>query len=256
MTFLLENVTVDELLSWMKEPVDFEEGEYQEWKAERIAREAPKRNPFENLLERPQRKPRTYVSGSDFRSYLSCARILFWNVHDPLPRRVYHNKGTFEAIVRHEVIQERLEARGWHGEYEPRRWLPFYEIQGLGHMDALSPSETYFLEIKHNRPVAADELQASWYQYIHIKSPEIVLLYRDQVKVLPDLGSFVAKYLPRVIGVVQHPEALPPRHPNFPLCRGTCDYGPRCGRDRKVRMHQGTPPEWIEFFKKIGAWRG
>lgn len=236
----------------MREPVDIDEKEYREWRTER--EEAEKKNPFENIFE--PSKARDYVRGSDFRSYLNCARILYWNVHNPLPRRVYLNKSTFGAIRKHEIIQERLEDRGWHGEFEPKRRLPRYDIMGVGHMDALSPTEQFFIELKHNKPVKADELQGAWYQHIHPMDPMPVMVYRNRVNILYDMSSFVNKYIPRVVGVIQHPEILPPKHPSFPKCRGTCDYAPRCGRPRRVRMHDGTPPEWVEFFKAIGAWRG
>lgn len=249
MSIILENVTVDALLEWMAEKITIDEGEYQKWKAEKIRKG---KRPLKALLEKP--KARSWVSGSDFRSYLNCARILYWNVHDPVLRKVYINRGTFQAIKKHDLIQERLEERGWYGEFEPKRYLPSYGIQGLGHVDCLSPGGTFFLEIKHNRPVNADELQAAWYQYILDGTPTIVMLYRDRVNVIPDHTRYILKYIPRVLGTITH-DVLPPLHPNFPLCRGTCDYASRCGRAKRVQMHQGTPDEWREYFKAIGAWR-
>lgn len=249
MAIILENVTVDTLLEWMSEPVDIDEDEYQKWKA---TKQKQHKTPLKNLLK--EKGPRDYVSGSDFRNYLSCARILFWETHAPLQRKVYINKSTFRAIKKHELIQERLESKGWYGEFEPKRYLSDYKIQGLGHVDCLSPSGTFFIEIKHNQPADSDELQAAWYQYILEDIPTIVMLYRMRVNIIPNHSAYINKYIPRVVGTIQH-NILPPLHPSFPKCRGTCDYAARCGRERRVAMHQGTPPEWINYFKAIGAWR-
>lgn len=250
MSIILENVTTTTLLSWMAEKVDVDEDEYQEWRAKQVAKQ---KTPLQQLLEGV--KPRDHVRGSDFRSYLNCARIHYWNVHKPVLRKIYLNKGTFGAIKKHELIQERLEDLGWFGEFEPTKYLYDYDLNGTGHVDVLSPSGTFFLEIKHNKPSPADELQAAWYQYLLPGFPMIVILYRTRVTIIPSLSKFLQKYIPRVCGVIKHPEILPPKHPNFPLCRGTCDYANRCERNKRVTMHQGTPPEWIEFFKAIGAWR-
>ena len=248
LAIILENVTVDDLLKWMAEPVDVNEDEYQKWKTEKAKQGKPS---LKALLDKPKR---TYVSGSDFRNYLSCARILYWNIHNPVQRKVYLNKGTFQAIKKHELIEERLESRGWYGEFEPKKHLPEYGLDGLGHVDCLSPSATFFLEIKHNMPFQADELQAAWYQYILEDIPKIVLVYRDQVKIIVDHSKYILKYIPRVCGTIVN-NVLPPLHPSYPRCKGTCDYATRCGRPRRVTMHQGTPKEWIEYFKAIGAWR-
>ena len=249
MTIILENVTTDTLLQWMAEKIEIDEDEYQEWKAKQIAKQ---KTPLQQLMEGVE--PRTYVRGSDFRSYLSCARIHYWNVHKPVLRKVYLNKGTYGAIMKHELIQERLEERGWQGEFAPKMRLPQYDLDGVGHIDVLSPSQTFFIEIKHNAPSEADELQCAWYQYSHPNHPTIVILYRTRVVIIPDHSRFIQKYIPRVCGIIKHPEVLPPLHPRFPKCKGTCDYADRCGRNKRVPMHNGTPPEWIEFFKKIGSW--
>ncbi len=251
MTIILENVTTDTLLQWMAEKVEVDEDEYQDWRAKQVAKQ---KTPLDILMEGGV-KPRTYVRGSDFRSYLSCARILYWNVHAPVLRRVYLNKSTFGAIKKHELIQERLEVLGWQGEFEPKTRLPKYDLDGVGHIDVLSPSQTFFIEIKHNRPSEADELQCAWYQYSHPNNPTIVILYRTRVVIIPDHSKFIHKYIPRVCGVIKNKDIVPPKHPNFPKCRGTCDYADRCDRKKRVVMHNGTPPEWIEYFKKIGAWR-
>jgi len=249
LSIILENITADSLLEWMAEPVEVDNDEYQEWK---VKKKEEGKIQLKDLLKEP--KKRDYVRGSDFRSYLSCARILFWNIHDPVIRQVYINKSTFIAIRKHEIIQERLEEKGWFGEFAPTRYLPKYNMKGRGHVDCLSPSKTFFLEIKHNRPVLADELQAAWYQYILDGEPKIVMLYRTRVTIIPNLSAYLHKYLPRVIGTIQH-NVLPPLHPNFPKCRGTCDYASRCGRKRRIQMHSGTPEEWRNYFKQIGAWR-
>ena len=249
MTIILENVTTDTLLEWMAEPVEVDEDEYQEWKAKQIAKQ---KTPLQQLMDGI--KPRTYVRGSDFRSYLSCTRILYWNVHKPVLRKVYLNKGTFQAIRKHELIQERLEERGWFGEYEPIRYLPKYNLKGIGHVDVLSPNKNFFLEIKHNQPSDADELQCAWYQYSLDGLPAIVILYRTRIVIIPNHTKFIEKYIPRVCGVIQHKEVLPPKHPNFPKCKGTCDYADRCDRAKRVTMHNGTPTEWINYFKSIDAW--
>lgn len=251
MTIILENVTTDTLLQWMAEPVDVDEDEYQDWKAKELSKI---KSPLQQLTDGV--KPRTYVRGSDFRSYLSCARILYWNVHKPrIQRNRYINKGIFGAIKKHELIQERLEEKGWYGEFEPTMDLPEYGLSGIGHVDVLSPSGTFFVEIKHNKPSEADELQCAWYQYSLPGRPTIVILYRNRVVIIPNHTRFIQKYIPRVCGVIKHPEILPPKHPNFPKCRGTCDYADRCGRKKRVPMHNGTPDEWINYFKAIGAWK-
>jgi len=249
LTIILENVTTDTLLEWMAEKIEVDEDDYQEWKAKQIARQ---KTPLQQLME--GKKPRDYVRGSDFRSYLSCARILYWNVHKPVLQRRYINKGIYGAIMKHELIQERLEEKGWYGEFEPTRDLPEYGLRGIGHVDVLSPSGTFFVEIKHNKPSEADELQCAWYQYSLPGRPTIVILYRTRVVIIPNHTRFIEKYIPRVCGVIKHPEVLPPKHPNFPKCRGTCDYADRCGRAKRVVMHNGTPPDWIEYFKAIDAW--
>ena len=249
MAIILENITTATLLSWMAEKIEVDEDEYQKWRAAQVAKQ---KTPLDQLMEGV--KPRDYVRGSDFRSYLSCARIHYWNVHNPVLRKTYLNKSTYGAILKHELIQERLEERGWQGEFAPKMRLPQYDLDGIGHMDALSPSQTFFLEIKHNRPSEADELQCAWYQYSHPMKPTIVILYRTRVVIIPNHSKFIQKYIPRVCGVIKHPEVVPPLHPNFPRCKGTCDYADRCGRNKRVQMHQGTPVEWIEYFKQIGAW--
>jgi len=245
----LENVTVDELLSWMNEKVEVDHEEYLEWKAKRL--EESKLD-LKAILEGTPK--RTYIRGSDFRSYLSCARILYYDTHHPKRRQVYINKGIYGAIKKHELIQSRLKKRGWTAEYAPKRYLNKYELDGVGHLDCVSPSMTFFMEMKHNKPSPADELQTAWYQYICDGTPPIALLYRTRLTIIPDLTTFILKYIPRVVGTIIH-DVVPPLHPKFPLCKGTCDYASRCGRPNRVQMHQGTPVEWIEYFKKIEAWR-
>lgn len=256
MTIILENVSTETLLEWMDEKIDVDEDEYFKWK-QREQDKAKQRDLQRTrlMLEGKIAEPRKYVRGSDFRSYLSCARILYWNIHNPKLRKVYLNKSTFGAIKKHELIQERLEERGWYGEFEPTLYLPKYDLQGVGHVDVLSPSEKFFIEIKHNQPSNADELQCAWYQYSLEGTPTIVILYRTRVVIIPDHTRFIQKYIPRVCGVIKHREVLPPLHPSFPKCKGTCDYAERCGRQRRVTMHSGTPKEWIDYFKAIGAWR-
>lgn len=255
MTIILENVTTDTLLDWMAEHIEVDEDEYFKWK-QREQERVKERDRKKTLLalEGKIAEPRDYVRGSDFRSYLKCARILYWNVHNPKLRKVYLNKSTFGAVKKHQLIQERLEEKGWYGEFEPTRYLPEYHLNGIGHVDILSPSGTFFIEIKHNRPSEADELQCAWYQYSLEGTPTIVILYRTRVVIVPDHTRFIQKYIPRVCGVIKN-NILPPKHPNFPKCVGTCDYAERCGRARRVPMHNGTPVEWINYFKKIGAWR-
>lgn len=235
----IEGVTVEELIDWMAEPVEVTEGEYQDYRSRRL----------EEPLTKAKRR-REYISGSDFRKYWTCVRRLYWDTHDPIIKRGTINKGYLIAEKKHELIQERLEDRGWKSEFEPKIWMPSYEIEGLGHVDALSPSGGLFLEIKHNPPTIADELQCGWYQYLLPNMPIIVLVYRERVNIIPDHSRLMKKYIPRVAGTVIY-DHLPPLHPNFPKCRGYCDYAPRCGRTKRHKMREPAPAEWVDWLNKI-----
>lgn len=237
----LENVTTDELLSWMHEEIPIYEDQYLSWK--------------KRELNKPLKKiePKSTISGSDFKAYWTCPRILYGNVHHPVVRTVAINRGYFYAILKHELIQSRLEERGWTSEVFLENPLEDYPLLGTGHVDCLSPSEQFFLEIKHNPPTLADELQAGWYQFLHHKHPTICLLYRERFDIIPDHSRLIRKYLPRVAGTILN-DLMPPLRPGFPYCLGTCDYAPIfCGRAKTIRMKDEVPPEWNEWLTRIGA---
>lgn len=246
MTIMIENVSVEELIEWMQEPVEVDEDEYQKWR-------------IEQLRPKPQRAKRrnTWVSGADFKDYWTCVRILYWKSHDPAIKRSTANKSYLKAILKHELIQERLEERGWTAEDDPQMILYPWEIKGLGHVDCVSPKRQYFLEMKHNRPSPGDELQSGYYQHIQPTKPTIVLLYGGygnphRAMIIPDLSRMMETYIPRVVGTVIY-DVLPPLHPKFPKCKSYCDYAERCGRAKRVRINPPTSNEWKEYFEAIGA---
>lgn len=234
---IVDGVNLDDLIRMMNVPVAINEDHYLEWKKRKLREAHPRRD--------------IYIRGSDFTSYWKCARRLSYDVHDPLPSKSYANKGIYKCVVRHEQIEAFLKRHGWVCEKLIKKEFFLFGryVPGLGHIDALSPSNI-ILDIKHSRHGFGNVLQTAFYQLL--KKPtrsRILLLYRDGVEYYTDLSRTIQKYLPRVYGFIAT-DILPPLHPSFPQCYRACEYYKRCGRKR-VPDQQSGKQEWIECFRKI-----
>ena len=230
----IDGADIEYLLGLMHSPVRYHEREFQQWREEK-RRDVQKRTEL-------------FIRGSDFKEYWRCPRRLFWKVHDPLPPRSFLNRGTFEAIKRHEKIEAYLKSRGWKVEYAIKyeRMIYGVPVPCYGHIDAFSPSGIV-LDIKHNDPSVGDQLQTASYQ-VGVNGKAVILLYRNGFQYFHNLKRKVIRYYPRVYACIAT-DILPPKHPDFPHCYVSCEYFRRCGRRRHETNR--SRDEWVEWFRKI-----
>ena len=238
---MIDGVDFRELMSWMNNPQEIDEEEYQKWRTARKSY-VP--------------KPRTdvYLRGNDFQSYMKCARRLWFNCHVPELKKSMITKSIFGAVKRHEEIEKHLKEKGWKTEFFCKGDVQVGErkIYGTGHIDGLSPSNT-ILDIKGKwQPSDGDKLQTAFYQLLlRPLSTDIVLLYPTQINYFGNFEKLIRMYIPRVYACVAL-DVKPPRHPSYPNCYYNCEYYKECGRSRK-------PPkklphlEWNDWFKETGA---
>jgi len=236
---IIDGVDFRKLMIWMSIPQTVDEQVYSKWKEEQ-----------ESKIIEPRRE--IYLRGADFQGYWKCPRRLWFTVHRPKQQKSMINKSIFTCEVRHDMIEDYLQKRGWQTEVERRKILKIgkFLVPCEGHIDGLSPSNI-ILDIKHKQiPTDGDMLQTGFYQLLmRPETTNIVLLYPTQIKYLTRLDDMIKKYLPRVFGVVAFDAIMPPKHPDFPRCYRNCEYYSECGRERVPPKR--SPDEWTNWLKQI-----
>lgn len=236
---LIDGVDFRKLLTWMNVPPVINNSKYEKWKDNRLSKP-------------PQPREYVYFRGADFSGYWRCARRLYWTAHDPLPQKSMINKSIYKCVVKHDKIEDYLAKFGWKGEHRIKGFVKVgkFRVPSYGHIDGLSPSH-FILDIKHGQPKKGDRLQTGFYQRVmRPVTTNIILLYRQEIQMIPNMDRTIKLYLPRVYACIGL-DILPPLHPNFPNCFYNCEYYKRCKRTR-VPPKKKKQGEWGEWFNQIG----
>lgn len=231
---IVDGVSIEDLVQTMNQRIRINESDYQAWQVENV---------------REHIRPRDWIRGSDFYRYWQCARMLFFDVHDPLLGKPYLPRGAYLSIVRHKIVEDYLAKHGWECELPVRNWFNIQGrwIKGVGRIDGLSPSKIV-LEIKMGKPSKGHLLQTGYYQLHVPQSPGAILLYSNGSEYHKNLRPLAKHHLLGVTGCILSP-FTPPCHPNFPHCLRQCIYVNRCGHET-APIQTGTSG-WSVWYSQI-----
>lgn len=227
-----------EAVKLMNRKLKMNEADYQKWR-----KTQKQRIPY-------PRTDKPYLRGSDFKEYWTCWWRLWFRVHDPLPQKSRVNKGIYEAIKRHEQIENHLEQYGWKSEVyvDTQTRLINFHLPFKGHIDSLSPNGL-ILDIKHNQPSQGDLMQLGSYS-LHLGWQPVVVVYRTGFTFQETLARLMHKYLPRVLGCILL-DKIPPLHLNYPNCYYNCEYYKRCKRTRKPPKKPPIPQDVTDWLQAV-----
>ena len=231
---IVDGVRIEDLVQTMNQRIRIDKTDYQAWQVENV---------------REHIRPRDWIRGSDFYRYWQCARMLHFDVHDPLPGKPYLSNGAYLSIARHKIVEDCLTRHGWECEVPVRNWFNVQGrwIKGVGRIDGLSPSKIV-LEIKTGKPRKCHLLQTGYYQLHVSQSPGVILLYSNESEYHKNLRPLAKQHLPGVASCVLSP-FTPPLHPGFPHCLRQCIYINRCKREREPT--QTDRSEWSVQYSQI-----